>query len=78
MLDVKLKVDSLMMADYLAYLFPPESEGGPLKVYARNSVGKLLVTHYKVSEVPGIAGRTNFSPPNDKAPGFLRGLNTKV
>lgn len=23
MLDVKLKVDSPMMADYLAYLFPP-------------------------------------------------------
>lgn len=52
MLDVKLKVDSPMMADYLAYLFPPESEGGPLKVYARNSVGRLLVAHCKISERP--------------------------
>lgn len=52
MLDVKLKVDSPMMADYLAYLFPPESEGGPLKVYARNSVGRLLVARCKISERP--------------------------
>ena len=52
MLDVKLKVDSPMMADYLAYLFPPDSPGGPLKVYARNSIGKLLVAHCKVAEGP--------------------------
>lgn len=49
MLDVKLKVDSPMMADYLAYLFPPDSPGGPLKVYARNSIGRLLVAHCKVA-----------------------------
>ena len=52
MLDVKLKVDSPMMADYLAYLFPPERPGGPLKVYARNSIGRLLVAHCKVAEGP--------------------------
>ena len=52
MLDVKLKVDSPMMADYLAYLFPPDSPGGPLKVYARNSIGRLLVAHCKVAEGP--------------------------
>ena len=52
MLDVKLKVDSPMMADYLAYLFPPEWPGGPLKVYDRNSLGKLRVAHCKVSECP--------------------------
>lgn len=52
MLDVKLKVDSPMMADYLAYLFPPGTPGGPLKVYARNSIGRLLVAHCKVSEGP--------------------------
>ena len=52
MLDVKLKVDSPMMADYLAYLFPPDSPGGPLKVYAGNSIGRLLVAHCKVAEGP--------------------------
>lgn len=70
MLDVKLKVDSPMMADYLAYLFPPESEGGPLKVYARNSVGRLLVAHCKVSELPVDLpgdGYVSLSLPNDEA-----------
>ena len=70
MLDVKLKVDSLMMADYLAYLFPPESSGGPLKVCARNSIGKLLIAHCKVSERPVPMEGGNFVElvlPNDEA-----------
>lgn len=70
MLDVKLKVDSPMMADYLAYLFPPGSPGGPLKVSARNSVGKLLVAHCKVSDRPVSLdgdGLVDLTLPNDEA-----------
>lgn len=70
MLDVKLKVDSLMMADYLAYLFPPDSPGGPLKVCARKSIGKLLVAHCKVSDRPVPADGDGFVElilPNDEA-----------
>lgn len=68
--DVKLKVDSPMMADYLAYLFPPESPDGPLKVSARNSVGKLLIAHCKVSERPVPSDGDGFVElvlPNDEA-----------
>lgn len=51
--DVKLKVDSPMLADYLAWLFPPSEEGGPLKVTAGNSMGRLLVAHCHVNDSPG-------------------------
>lgn len=70
MLDVKLKVDSPMMADYLAYLFPPENPGGPLRVSARGSVGKLLVAHCRVSDRPVPAdggGFVDMILPNDEA-----------
>ena len=48
--DVKLKVDSPMLADYLAWLFPPEKEEGALKVKASNSMGRLLVAHCHVDD----------------------------
>ena len=52
MLDVRLKVYSPMLADYLAWLFPPREPGGPLAVKAGNSMGRLLVAHCKSSETP--------------------------
>lgn len=52
MLDVKLKVDSTLLADYLRYLFPSEKDGGPLAVRASNSLGRLLVAHCRPAERP--------------------------
>lgn len=57
MLDVKLKADSALMADYLRYLFPPERDGGPLMVTATNSVGRLMVAHCRAVDRPvGVDG----------------------
>lgn len=53
MADVKLKVNSPILADYLAWLFPPEAEDGPLRVTATNSLGRLLVAHCHIEEDPG-------------------------
>lgn len=45
---VKLKIDSQMYADYLAYLFPP-NEDGVLMVSSEELMGKLLISHCRES-----------------------------
>ncbi|MBR1926173.1 MAG: hypothetical protein IJ840_00195 [Bacteroidales bacterium] len=47
-----MKVYSPILADYLAWLFPPREPGGPLIVRAGNPMGKLLVAHCRVSDTP--------------------------
>lgn len=48
---VKLKVDSQMYADYMAYLFPP-GEDGVLKVTSEHLMGKLLIAHCREAPRP--------------------------
>ncbi len=76
MTDVKLKVDNPMLADYLAWIFPPDKEGAPLRVTAGNSIGRLLVAHCQVTDngrerEPVSRGSrsvtVNLSLPNDSA-----------
>ena len=58
MLDVKLKVQSPMLADYMAWLFPPVVKGGPLVVKAGNAMGRLLVAHCRASVTPPVSEPT--------------------
>lgn len=48
---VKLKIESQMYADYIAYLFPPD-EDGVLKVSSEHLMGKLLIAHCRVAPRP--------------------------
>lgn len=48
---VKLKVDSKMYADYIAYLFPPGTDGA-LKVSSEHMMGKLLIAHCREAPRP--------------------------
>lgn len=74
MLDVKLKVQSPMLADYMAWLFPPVVKGGPLVVKAGNSMGRLLVAHCRASVIPPVSRLT---PATDEPalPGMEPGLD---
>ena len=48
---VKLKIESQMYADYIAYLFPPD-EDGVLKVSSEHLMGKLLIAHCREAPRP--------------------------
>ncbi len=48
---VRLKVDSKMYADYLAYLFPPDADG-VLKVTSEHLLGNLLISHCREAPRP--------------------------
>lgn len=49
-MDVWFKAPSAMLADYMRHLFPPEEEGGPLKVSLTSGMGRLLVAHLSVCQ----------------------------
>lgn len=51
MITVKLKVSSQVMADYLRYLFPPDTDGY-LAVSSVTPMGKLLIAHCRTSGLP--------------------------
>lgn len=74
MLDVKLKVSTPMLADYLAFLFPPREPGGPLAVKAGNAMGRLLVAHCRASAIPPVSGTIPVSD-EPALPGMEPGLD---
>lgn len=51
MADVKLKVTSVLLADYLRHIFPSAGDGD-LRVSASNSLGKLLIAHARETSSP--------------------------
>lgn len=50
--DVKLKVPSSLLADYLSFLFPPSEPGGPLVVHCGYPLGRLLCAHCQARKDP--------------------------
>ncbi|MDD7454965.1 MAG: hypothetical protein PUK70_01745 [Bacteroidales bacterium] len=51
MSDVKLKVTTKMLADYMRHLFPAD-DGGCLQVSSTLSLGRLIIAHAATSPVP--------------------------
>lgn len=48
-MEVKIKIDNPMLADYLKYLFHPTSDR-LLKVNSEHGMGKLLIAHCRISQ----------------------------
>ena len=50
-MEVQLKIDNAMLADYLRYLFP-SADGGTLKVTSEHGLGKLIIAHCREMSRP--------------------------